>query len=80
MTQIERLDLATTQRIALEPYFAASWQAARNLLRSAVLGADVIKWANGRTCQNGHCGCQGRTRCLHEMAFTIYAGENHPRS
>ena len=73
MTQIERLDLALVQRIAREPYFAESWRAARNLLRSAVLGADVIKWANGCECRGGHCGCQGRTRCLHEMSYILYA-------
>lgn len=74
MTQAERLDRACLARTAREPYFAESWQAARKLLRSAILGADVVRWANGCECRGGRCGCQGHTRCLHEMAFDIYAG------
>ena len=79
MTQAERLDRACVARTTREPYFAESWRAARKLLRSAIFGvdmsgADVIRWANGCACRGGRCGCQGHTRCLHEMAFDIYAG------
>lgn len=71
MTRDERLDQATADLSAHEPYFAPTYQAARTLLRSALFGAFVIKW-QGATVRDGHCGCQGRCECLHEVAYRIY--------
>lgn len=71
----ERLDRALMQRIATEPYFAEQWSAARNLLRSAIVGADMLRFPNGRVVRNGYCGCAGRVQCLHERAYVLYAVE-----
>lgn len=74
MTRSQRLDHATAILCAYETYFADSYRAARALLNSAIFGADVLKFPNGIECRDGHCGCQGKTECLHEIAFKIYAG------
>lgn len=75
MTRDEQLDAAAAALSAAEPYFAPSYRAARALLRSAICGADVLKWANGATCQDGRCGCMGRTECLHEVSYKLYCYE-----
>ena len=71
----KRLDEALARAQAREPFFAASWQAARALLRHAIVGADLIRFGSGHVCHDGRCGCTPGTRCLHEMAFSIYAGD-----
>jgi hypothetical protein len=73
MSRDERLDQALALRIAREPYFAEEWRAARNLLRSAIYGADLLRW--GGRVVTGRCGCAGRCQCLHEMAFQLYTGK-----
>ena len=75
MTRDKRLDLALSARINAEPYFASEWLAARNLLRHATFGADLVRFPGGRVVRGPACRCQGSVRCLHAMGWLLYAGE-----
>jgi len=72
-TRLDRARDAMTER---EPYFAETFVAARNLLRSATWNADSLRWTSGAVCKDGHCDCMGLTECLHEIAWRMHAEEH----
>lgn len=75
MTLDKRLDAACAALEAREPWFAEEYEAARNLLRTAHVGADCIRYPHGIVVRNGRCGCLGACQCLHELGFKMYAEE-----
>lgn len=72
MEQLKQLLDANVARLSeRERYFAASFQAARNLLDAATIGNGGLSFPSGAVAGPHGCSC-GNRACLHQVGWRIF--------